>query len=176
MKYSLQIFTIAVFAAAAVFSGCTKKAVKTDVEVDMAKQEAPAAPAPEPVPAAPQVEITPAEEVSPAPVMLTSVYFDFDRYEIRSDAAAALRNNARLLADEPERRVMVEGHCDERGTDEYNIALGEKRAMAVKKYLSDLGVSPGRISVISYGSEKPACFGHNEQCWQANRRAQFRTP
>ena len=70
-------------------------------------------------------------------------------------------------------KILIQGHCDERGTLEYNIALGERRAQSAKKYLIDLGIDPSRISTISYGKEKPFCTDHNEECWQENRRAHF---
>ena len=118
------------------------------------------------------------EAVAEAPAMkrpleFQDVFFDYDRYEIRADAVEALKKNAELMMDNPHIRITIEGHCDERGTVEYNIALGERRAMAVKKYLRDLGVEPDRMSIISYGKERPFCFEHNEQCWQLNRRGHF---
>ncbi len=141
---------------------------------------APAAPAQEAGPAPETVEAAtptaqPAPEQPPveAAAELRDVYFDYDRYAIRDDAVDALKANAELIMNNPQMRVTIEGHCDERGTVEYNIALGERRAMAVKKYLTDLGVEPGRLSIISYGKERPFCLEHNEQCWQLNRRAHF---
>ena len=104
---------------------------------------------------------------------LQDVFFDYDRYFIRDDARETLRANAEILLKNKDLRVVLEGHCDERGTVEYNIALGEKRALAVKKYLTDLGVDPDRLDIISYGKERPFCFEHNEQCWQENRRVHF---
>lgn len=101
--------------------------------------------------------------------IFSDVYFDFDRYSIRDDARATLNENARALAASG-KSVVIEGHCDERGTIEYNIALGQRRAKAIKEYLTDLGVAPSRLSIISYGKERPQCTDRNEDCWQQNRR------
>ena len=103
--------------------------------------------------------------------LLKDIYFDFDKYDIRPQDTAILKENAALLAKSPTVKVQIEGHCDERGTIEYNLALGERRANSTKKYLVSLGVSDGRISAISYGKERPLDPGHNEQAWAKNRRA-----
>ena len=103
------------------------------------------------------------------------IYFDFDRSFIRDDAKAIMKANAQWLKANPKVKVRIEGNCDERGTIEYNQALGQRRAAAAKKYLTDLGVSSKRISLISYGKEKPICTQSNEDCWQQNRRADFVT-
>lgn len=99
------------------------------------------------------------------------IYFDTDRYNIDSTDAAALQTQAQYLAQFPGVNVTVEGHADERGTRDYNLALGERRANAAKNYLVSLGVSPGRIRVVSYGKEKPVALGSNEAAWAQNRRA-----
>ncbi len=101
------------------------------------------------------------------------VYFDFDRSDIKSEFYRVIKANADYLALEPTAKVTVEGYCDERGTREYNIALGERRANAVKRALIAEGVSPSRIEVISYGEENPVVEGHNEAAWAKNRRAEF---
>ncbi len=103
--------------------------------------------------------------------LLKDVYFDFDKYDIRSADAEVLKGNAALLKKNASVKVQIEGHCDERGTIEYNLALGERRANSTKKYLVSLGISPDRISIISYGKERPLDPGHNEQAWAKNRRA-----
>jgi peptidoglycan-associated lipoprotein len=105
--------------------------------------------------------------------LLKDVHFDFDRYDIRPGDAEVLKENAALLMKYPKVKIQAEGHCDERGTNEYNLALGERRANSAKKYLISLGVSSDRISVISYGEEKPADAGHNEEAWSKNRRGHF---
>ncbi len=105
--------------------------------------------------------------------MLKDIHFDFDRYNVRVGEAEILRENSALLKKYPGMKLQIEGHCDERGTGEYNLALGERRANSVKKYLASLGVEPGRISTISYGEERPFDQGHNEEAWAKNRRAHF---
>jgi peptidoglycan-associated lipoprotein len=111
--------------------------------------------------------------ITPASSPLKDVMFDFDRYDLSADARATLRANADWLRSNPSARVEIEGHCDERGTNEYNLALGAKRAQAAREFLSSLGISPDRLSTISYGEEIPVCREHDEQCWKQNRRARF---
>lgn len=101
----------------------------------------------------------------------TVIYFDTDRYNIDSADAAALQAQAQYFARYPEVTFTIEGHCDERGTREYNLALGERRANAAKNYLVSLGVSPRRITTVSYGKERPVALGSNEAAWAQNRRA-----
>jgi peptidoglycan-associated lipoprotein len=102
------------------------------------------------------------------------IYFDFDRSEIKAEYRPVLEKKAAFLKARPEYTVRIEGHCDERGTAEYNVALGEKRALSVKDYLVALGVPAKRISTISYGEERPAVRGQDEAAWAKNRRAEFR--
>lgn len=102
---------------------------------------------------------------------LQPVFFDFDQSEIRSDQVPALEGNAALLKQNVNLRVTIEGHCDERGTEEYNLALGASRAGATREYLIRLGVDPSRMGAISYGENNPFADGHNEQAWRENRRA-----
>lgn len=104
---------------------------------------------------------------------LQTVYFDYDSYDLRSDALSTLERNADKIKQVPGVIIQVEGHCDERGTQEYNLALGEKRALAVRSHLMRLGVSGDRIITISYGEEDPVDYGHNEAAWAKNRRAEF---
>ncbi|HPW16927.1 MAG TPA: peptidoglycan-associated lipoprotein Pal [Candidatus Aminicenantes bacterium] len=104
---------------------------------------------------------------------LGSVYFDYDRSLIRDDARPVLDANAAWMKKFRTVKVLVEGHCDERGTEEYNLALGEKRAKAAQDYLLSLGVASDRIKIISYGKSQPVNPGHDEAAWQMNRRAQF---
>lgn len=106
-------------------------------------------------------------------VELKDVFFDYDKYDIRPDGRVVLDSVAPWLLKNNLVKVLIEGHCDERGTNEYNLALGEKRAKAVQDYLISKGVAPNRISTISYGEEKPICLEHDETCWQRNRRARF---
>jgi peptidoglycan-associated lipoprotein len=98
-------------------------------------------------------------------------FFDYDTYDIRSDAQAVLVRDASFLVAHPELKILIGGYCDERGSSEYNLALGQNRADAAKKALVAAGVAPNRIRVISYGKEKPFCSESTEECWQQNRRA-----
>jgi peptidoglycan-associated lipoprotein len=100
-------------------------------------------------------------------------YFDYDKADIRPDARAALATTADFLKNYPRFNVTIEGHCDERGSTEYNLGLGDRRANAVKQYIVSLGVSADRISTVSFGKEKPFCMESNEACWQQNRRGHF---
>jgi peptidoglycan-associated lipoprotein len=100
-------------------------------------------------------------------------YFEYDRAVLRPDALTALEGHAAYLRNHPERRVAVEGHCDERGTREYNLALGERRGEAVRTFLVSSGVSRSQVDVVSYGEERPADPGHSESAWAANRRAEM---
>ncbi len=101
------------------------------------------------------------------------VYFDFDESRLRQDAQEALRRNVQCIRERGQ-HVTIEGHCDERGTNEYNMALGSRRANSVKRYLTELGISADMISTISYGEERPVCRESHEGCWRRNRRAEFR--
>jgi peptidoglycan-associated lipoprotein len=100
-------------------------------------------------------------------------YFDLDKADIRADARAALSKTADFLKAYPQLKVTIEGHCDERGSTEYNLSLGDRRASAVKQYILSLGIAADRISTVSYGKEKPFCMESNESCWQQNRRGHF---
>lgn len=111
--------------------------------------------------------------VTPASSPLKDVFFDFDRSDLSADARAVLRANADWLKANPAVRVEIEGHCDERGTSEYNLALGAKRAQSAREYLATLGVASQRLSTTSYGEEIPLCREANESCWKQNRRARF---
>ncbi|MBZ5608683.1 MAG: OmpA family protein [Acidobacteriia bacterium] len=106
---------------------------------------------------------------------IQDAYFDYDRHTIRADAQAALKTDAQTLADiikqYPDFKLTVEGYCDERGSEEYNIALGDARAKQAKEYLANLGLPGEQLRVISYGKDKPVCEDHDEACWQRNRRA-----
>lgn len=106
---------------------------------------------------------------------LKTVYFAYDSFRLSGEARATLKANAQWLKENPSSSVQVEGHCDERGTTEYNLALGERRANAAKDYLQRLGIDGGRLSVISYGEERPSDPGHDEAAWARNRRASFVT-
>jgi peptidoglycan-associated lipoprotein len=111
--------------------------------------------------------------VTPASSPLKDVFYEFDRYDLSADARSTLRANADWLKNNASARVEIEGHCDERGTSEYNLALGAKRAQAAREFLSSLGIPADRLSTISYGQEIPVCREHSEDCWKQNRRARF---
>jgi len=184
------------FCVLGLFVGCAGRKVSTSAQdqtlvpgqppkVEEAKVEPPApAPAPpEPPQAVAKVEPAPlpppppaASPPAPGPLALVDVYFDYDQFVIRSDARAVLEANARSLKAENSRKLLIEGYCDERGTVEYNLVLGERRAQTAKQYLQDLGVPSSRIQITSYGKEKPFCLDHSEACWQSNRRAHFVQP
>jgi peptidoglycan-associated lipoprotein len=104
---------------------------------------------------------------------LQSVYFDFDQFSLGDRARATLRRNAEILNSHPDILVEIQGNCDERGSEEYNLALGERRAQSVKDYLVNSGISRGRISAVSFGESNPAAMGQSERIWALNRRADF---
>ena len=105
--------------------------------------------------------------------LLKDIHFDFDRYEVRPQDIEILKENAALIMKNPTLKIQIEGHCDERGTAEYNLALGERRASSAKKYLVSLGIPADRLSTISYGKEMPVDPGHTEEAWAKNRRGHF---
>lgn len=116
-----------------------------------------------------------ASTINPLPT-LTDVYFDFDRYAIRSDARTTLKATASILKAQSNHTIVVEGHCDERGTNAYNLVLGERRAKAVKQELQTLGLAASQLQIASYGKERPVCTEHSEACRQLNRRVHFSWP
>lgn len=106
---------------------------------------------------------------------IQDAYFDYDKHTLRPDAEAALKQDAQTLSDiirqYPDFKLTVEGHCDERGSEEYNLALGDARAKQTKEYLATLGLPENQLRLISYGKDRPVCNDHDEECWQKNRRA-----
>lgn len=104
---------------------------------------------------------------------LLPVFFDYDRYDIREDQVAVLQDDANVLRNRLHLQVLIAGHCDERGTEEYNLALGDRRAAVTRAFLTDLGISAGRMRTISFGESHPAAFGHDETAWSKNRRAEL---
>lgn len=136
-------------------------------EPEMLLSEQPAAAEPPAKPVPPPAELL---------AELTDVYFDFDQYVIRSDARSGLKAAATILKAQRNHTIVIEGHCDERGTSAYNLVLGERRAQAAKQYLQDLGLASSQIQIASYGKEQPFCTEHSEACWQLNRRVHFRRP
>lgn len=171
LKAALAL-SIAILALTA--AGCAKKSPAPPPAP--AQQQTPApAPVPTPTPAP-----TPAPTPTPASTIgvsdLKTVYFPLDSYALDDASRAALDANARLLRDHADLVIRIEGHCDERGTVEYNMSLGEKRADSVRDYLVAAGVSTSRLSTISYGKERPTEDGHDEAAWSKNRRAEFSKP
>jgi peptidoglycan-associated lipoprotein len=167
------LFVVTVGLAALFAAGCAKKAA-----------EAPPAPAPAPPVVQPVTPVPtptppppPPETTAPVPALtasdFTDAFFDLDSYALRDDAKVALDRAAKLLRDKPDVNITLEGHCDERGTVEYNQALGEKRANAARDYLVNAGVPAARLQTISYGKERPFAEGHDESAWAQNRRAHF---
>jgi len=104
---------------------------------------------------------------------LRTVFFDYDQFELTGHAKATLTDNAKQLLDNQKVNVLLEGYCDERGTEQYNLSLGQKRANTVKSFLTNYGISESRISTISYGEEKPVCRDASEGCWEKNRKVEF---
>lgn len=152
------------------FLGCpsSKKVAQTETApLEPAREE----PAPPP-PAEPRPE-PPRETPAPRPLVLGNVNFDYDKFELTPTARSILAEHASALRNRPEVNIRIAGHCDERGTIEYNLALGEKRANSVRDYLVSLGVERSRLSTISYGKERPLDSRSNEQAWAQNRRAEF---
>lgn len=149
-------------------AAAAEDAAKAEAERKAADDEAAAAAA-----RAAEEEAAAKERAAKEAAGLQPIYFDFDKSFVRDDAKGVMKDNAAYLKANPSVKVRIEGNCDERGTIEYNQALGQRRAAAAKKYLTDLGVAGKRISLISYGKEKPICTESTEDCWQKNRRAEL---
>jgi len=159
------IVSLAVVAGIA--AGCAKKAKEAPPTPPPAPAQAETPPTPPPTPPPPP----PAPEPQVTRVDFEPAFFDFDSYALRDDARSVLDRDARMLRDNMGTAVTIEGHCDERGTAEYNQALGERRAQAARDYLVSAGIAASRIQIISYGKERPFADGHDESAWQQNRRA-----
>lgn len=163
-----------VVALLALFSGCASTTQPTGPAAPSGADKEPGAKAGEAQPRTSLDDLRRGQPpATPAAGPLKEVYFDFDRYDIRADARETLKANAGWLKANPAARVEIEGHADDRGTNEYNLALGAKRAQSTKDYLATLGIQAGRLSTISYGEELPVCKEQTEECWQRNRRARF---
>ncbi len=180
MRNGFRGMVVALGVVAMMAAGCAKEeVVKKDepvVQQQTVKQQEPVKQV-EPVQQEVKQEVK-QEEATAAKatvaVALENVYFDFDKSDLRQDARDALSKNAEaLLKQVADAKVKIAGHCDERGSDEYNLALGDRRAKSVAKYLQTLGVKADRITTISFGKEKPAVDGHDEAAWSKNRRAEF---
>jgi peptidoglycan-associated lipoprotein len=187
MKQRMIALLAALSMTALVAGGCASKDVVKTEEPAAATVKAETAPVPQP----PVKTEEPARQATEAPVAITpadsqpvkaeteasafeTVYFDFDKSDLRQDARNTLTKNAEImLKSKQSAKIKIEGHCDERGSAEYNIALGERRATSAMQYLITLGVQSDRLSIISYGKEKPAVQGSGEEAWAKNRRAEF---
>ena len=146
-----------------------EKARRECDEKKKAEEAAKRAAPPPPEPVAKELEVEPAQ----GPASMTTVYFGFNQHTLTDESREDLSNNAEYIRQRARLRVQVEGHCDNRGSTEYNLALGERRAAAVKSYLVKLGVNPTRLEIISYGEERPVDPSENEDAWSQNRRAEF---
>ncbi len=186
-KYFAPLGIVVVMALSLIiFGGCAEKqAVVKDESVQQPAQTATPAPAPAPVPA-PATDDEAARKAQAAreaaakrnaaalaALNIQNIYFDFDKSNIRPDAREILKANSEIFLKNSDSKIVIEGHCDERGTAEYNMALGERRAQEAKQYLINLGIDASRMQTISYGKEKPLDTRSTEEAWSINRRAQF---
>jgi peptidoglycan-associated lipoprotein len=182
-KILMTLFLVAIICAFVLPAGCAKKAVMKE-EPAMEKEAAAVKQAPaEAAPAKPSEEQKLDEEAMAAAAAVAladkeasqfaDIHFAFDRFDLRPAAREILDMHAKWLKAHPEFTVRIDGNCDERGTVEYNMALGQRRAASAMKYLVDLGVGKNRLSTISYGKERPLDPGHNEEAWAKNRRDHF---
>ena len=159
LKYRLPLFSVLILTLSFGMIQCTDDDTVAEETVEPSEQDMPA---------------TPPEDTMVAPSEATQpVYFAFDDYTLTGDSQGQLSKLAGFLKGSTAAVIQIEGHADERGSIEYNLALGERRAQSVKNYLTQLGVDAGRLTTISYGEEKPAIEGHDESSWSKNRRAQF---
>jgi peptidoglycan-associated lipoprotein len=177
-RFRRTVLPLTVFALLTLAAACSKKPPIQAAPAPAptpAPTMAPATPVPVPTPPTPTVtEVTVTDRtLAEISGYLKPVFFDYDQADIRPDAKDALSSDAEFLRKWPTLRVTIEGHCDERGTREYNMALGQRRAGAAKDYLVSLGIDASRLLGVSYGKERPFCTDHNEDCWQKNRRAHF---
>jgi peptidoglycan-associated lipoprotein len=171
---SFKKFSLALLVGGAILAGCAKKPPPPPPsEPTPPKVEAPkAAPKAE----APKVDTAAMRRdrlMNRAAMVFKPIYYAYDQSSLSGEGKAAAEVIARFLQDFPEVTLRVEGHADERGTNEYNLALGERRAQSVQQYLASYGIDAGRVSVLSYGEEKPASEGKDESAWSMNRRAEF---
>jgi peptidoglycan-associated lipoprotein len=182
-----QITLMSLLLAGLIITGCARRPATTAASAATTAPAAAPSPAPAPAPSAPSPAPAPPAPAAAAPApaprpvpkefmavaALKEVYFDFDKYDIRPEDAKTLDANATWLKSNGDNLVLIEGHCDERGTNEYNLALGERRAKSTMNYLVSQGIQANRITIISYGEERPVCTEKTEACWAKNRRANF---
>jgi peptidoglycan-associated lipoprotein len=173
MLQKMQLVFIGLMILLLVAAGCQKKTTKGVEPQPLPSVEQPAVPSTDK-----ELQKGTTEEMEKAtetklPLQFEKIYFEFDKYTLPNDQRNKLAENAEVLKAYPEVKVLIEGNCDERGTIEYNLSLGEKRANTLKEYLINYGISASRLSTISYGEEKPVDPGKNEQAWAKNRRGEF---
>lgn len=174
------LFLLVIIIGVALFSACKPKVKQVPTPPPPQVQEQPKVEKVEP-PKEPVKRALTEEEIFMAQSLeeankagyLKMIHFDFDKYNIRDDMKPILAQNAAWLKKFSSVKILIEGHCDERGTEEYNLALGERRAKSTFDYLISLGISQDRMKIISYGKSQPLDPGHNEDAWAKNRRAQF---
>lgn len=174
-----KLFAAILLAALVAVAGCSSKTTPAPEPLEPAPAQAPM-PTTD-VTQQPEVRGVESQPVQSGPVAdhqavagLERVYFAYNQFTLDETARVTLEQNAVYLRNKPAEKVVIEGHCDERGSDEYNLALGERRAVAARNYLVSLGIAAERLSVISYGEEKPLATGSNEEAWGKNRRAEFK--
>jgi peptidoglycan-associated lipoprotein len=165
MRFARTFLAILGVATLIAAGGCSKKPAPAPPVTAPATKPAATPPVTTPTPTV----TTP--ETPPARIELQDAFFDYDKSELKSEARMVLTQDGEFLMANPGGKVMIEGHCDERGTNEYNLALGDRRARAAKDFLVKYGVDPARIETISYGEERPFATGHDESAWAQNRRA-----
>jgi len=165
MRLSMNVL-VPIALLAVIATGCGGKK-------EPAEPAAPPPPVVEAPPPTPPPTPPPAQPPAETPLVLDRIYFDFDRADLREDARTVLAENARRMQGKPSSRVSIEGHCDERGTVEYNLALGEKRAAAAKDYLVNYGITADRVSTVSFGEERPLDPAGTEEAYAKNRRDEF---
>ena len=189
MRFRVLALLLPVAALAFVLAGCPKRPMPAVVSAPPPAPPPAAAPAPAPPPAPAPAPVAPAPVPAPRPVVvpppsppppkeyranaLKPIHFAFDSSVIRPDDAKVLDASAAWLKANANQLLLIEGYCDERGTTDYNLALGDRRAKAAMNYLTAKGIGADRITIVSYGSERPLCTAKNETCWSKNRRDQF---
>ena len=173
---NLLIFSLIVFCSISIcFSvGCAKKGQVREEETEQVIEEEEVEPTPieEPVKPPPEEEKT--EVLEPKEIRFDMIYFDYDKYNLKPDARETLLETVETLRANSNVKIMIEGHCDERGTIEYNLQLGKKRAESARVFIIASGIDANRLNTISYGEEKPRALGHNERAWAKNRRDEFK--
>jgi peptidoglycan-associated lipoprotein len=169
MKNRVAIYsTVICLLLSLVISGCAKKPAEQTKEVSPTQQQQEISKEQKPGAAAPSETVT-----APAAKFDNKIYFDFDKFDLKPEATEALNGLVAFLKANVNLKVKIEGNCDERGTTEYNVALGERRANSAQEFLVTQGIDPQRVTTVSYGKEKPADPGHDEEAWAKNRRDEF---